>query len=79
MNDIKKDVIKNIIEAASACTRIFQIILFGSVKQSDDILLFIDFFQAMDTNDYTSAHIHLFCTAFSEIPIILYLYKVLNV
>ncbi|MCM1186376.1 MAG: nucleotidyltransferase domain-containing protein [Lachnoclostridium sp.] len=29
--DIKKDVIENIIEAASVCTRICQIILFGSV------------------------------------------------
>lgn len=32
--DIKKDVIENIIEAAGACTRICQIILFGSVIES---------------------------------------------
>ena len=32
--DIKKDVIENIIEAASACTRICQIILFGSALES---------------------------------------------
>ena len=32
--DIKKDVIENIIEAAGACTRICQIILFGSVLES---------------------------------------------
>lgn len=32
--DIKKDVIENIIEAASVCTRICQIILFGSALES---------------------------------------------
>lgn len=32
--DIKKDIIENIIEAAGACTRICQIILFGSVIES---------------------------------------------
>lgn len=32
--DIKKDVIENIIEAAKVCTRICQIILFGSALES---------------------------------------------
>lgn len=32
--DIKKEVIENIIEAASVCTRICQIILFGSALES---------------------------------------------
>lgn len=32
--DIKKDVIENIIKAASACTKICQIILFGSVIEN---------------------------------------------
>ena len=32
--DIKKDVIENVIEAAGVCTRICQIILFGSVIES---------------------------------------------
>lgn len=32
--DIKKDIIENIVEAAGICTRICQIILFGSVIES---------------------------------------------